>query len=67
MYWDKNPLNDKIKYFMRKIDEEYITRFPENAFNSNIEMLMRLYEEKANPEMLLVLLKYNGFVYDQCK
>lgn len=67
MYWDKNPLNDKIKYFMRKIDEEYMTRFPENAFNSNIEMLMRLYEEKANPEMLLVLLKYNGFVYDQCK
>lgn len=66
MYWDKNPLNDKIKYFMRKIDEEYITRFPENAFNRNIEMLMRLYKERVNPEMLLILIKYNRFVYDQC-
>ena len=67
MYWDKNPLNDKIKYFMRQIDNEYITRFPENAFNRNIEMLSRLYEEKVNSEMLLILIKYNHFVYDQCK
>ncbi len=67
MYWNKNPLKDKIKYFMRKIDEEYFTVFPENAFNRNIEMLMRLYEEKENPEMLLVLIKYNRFVYNQCK
>ena len=64
---DKNPLYDELKYYMEQIEEEYDKWFPQSAYMGNSELLLRLYEEKMNPQALDILTRYNRFLFEILK
>ena len=64
---DKNPLYDELKYYMEQLEEEYDKWFPQSAYMENSELLLRLYEEKMNPQALDILTRYNRFLFEILK